>query len=141
MGIPRDRMTHGDGIESRASKQGRRYTVTYLWTPRTEEVARAIGPNGAVGKPHKVRETVPLDKDGRARLESARRFKAKRMRDKRRADFVPPHIAKKIAAKQVEREAKRREPLLYEAAVEEFLDDNDGARSYADGGKDAEWAF
>ena len=128
---------HGNGVASRETGSGRRYQIAYLWPPTTEEAALACG--GTVGRVKKVRETVPLDSDGRARLESAKRFKAKRMQDKRRADFVPPHYAERIEAANMEREAERREPLLFENAVEAFMAEE--GPHYADGGKAAQNGF
>ena len=95
MSEDRETKRHGRDIYSRWSKRDNswHYFLQYRWKPPTEALAKVAG--GTKGRAKRVTETVPADKDGRFRLETARRLKATRDRERRAAGWVPPHIAAK----------------------------------------------
>ncbi len=102
---------HGDGIYSKLRPRlgGVVYFIQYHWFDPFEKRAR------------RITERVPADDDGRCRLESARRLKAKREKDKRRPDFVPAHLEEERREAAERAELDRRHPLLFESAAERFL--------------------
>jgi site-specific recombinase XerD len=110
---PTGKQTHGEGIYSTWSKRKacRVYTIQYWHTAPGKKAQRKT-------------ETVPADKkDGRHRLESARRLKAKREREKHDPEFIPPPVAKrqKAAAEKQHAIEEQMHPLLFESARDRFL--------------------
>lgn len=116
------------GITSRLNKYDgqHHYTINYRWKPATERQARLAG--GTAGKAIKVRELVPPNSKGKHRLEDALKLMQTRNNARRGTGWVPPHIEAKIEAEREAAEAEleaakgeQRAPLLWEAAVERYL--------------------
>lgn len=111
-GSPGEIRRHGDGIYSRWNKrrQGWDYRIQYYWHDPQQ------------GRARRVTETVPADKDGKRRLETAKRFKAKREKEKHRPEFVPLPIKKRRARDEAQLKAATAAPLIFENAAKRFLD-------------------